>query len=188
MRKGKTHVSRQAGSGFGGKERALTLESPRDEARAMRAIPCALLIAASASVFAGPLEFPKYGFSIDALEPESFENGANPLILCLPAKDNFAANVNVAVQPFTGTMKQYIEISKDQFRSAGMKILSEKNGSDTEWVCEYAGEMNGSALHWYARAVAKGKLVYLVTGTGLDADWKDQSAAIIKCVESFVAK
>lgn len=154
----------------------------------MKALLGALLMATVLPAFAGSLEFPKYGFSIDALEPASFENGANPLILCLPAKDNFAANVNVAIQPFTGTMKQYIEISKDQFQSAGMKILSEKNVSDTEWVCEYSGEMNGSELHWYARAVAKGKLVYLVTGTGRDADWKDQSAAIIGCVDSFAAK
>jgi hypothetical protein len=146
------------------------------------------LVSMSGTSWAAPLEFPKYGFQINALENSPADTPVQALIMFLPAKNGFAPNVNVNIQPYGGTVKDYISLSKKQFEQMKWKVLSEKEPSANEWLCEYSGDMQQSSLHWYARAVLKSGKVYLITGTAREDDWADCSAELEKCVDSFALK
>ena len=143
-------------------------------------------ISTAGAAFASPLDFPKYGFKIDALDTPPGPTPAQAIMMFLPAKDGFAPNVNVVIQPYPGTMKEYIALTKGQFVQMKWKIISEKSLSETEWICEYSGDMQQAPLHWYARAALKAGKVYLTTGTAKGADWESSGPALKKCVDSFM--
>ena len=143
----------------------------------------ALLFAAGSSARA--LDFPSMGFQIDPLETSPSSPPTQALMLFLPAESGFAPNVNVVIQPYGGTREDYIKLSKGQFDQMELKIISEKTPSDNEWICEYSGDLQGSLLHWYARAILASGKVYLVTATSRDANWAAVSDPLKKCVDSF---
>jgi hypothetical protein len=147
-----------------------------------------VLISAACSSWAAPLDFPKYGFQIGALDATPGSVPTQAVMLFLPAKDGFAPNVNVMIQPYADTMKDYISLSKSQFDQMKMKVISEKSPSDNEWLVEYVGEYQQSSLHWYARAALKQGKVYLVTGTSRASDWDIYKSDLKKCVDSFTLK
>ncbi len=130
------------------------------------------------------LHFPRVGFSIAPLENESSNEPHGPLFMRLPPKDGFSANVNVEIQPFDGTMEGYADISRGQFKNAGFEIVSEKI-VDGQLTFEFKGEVEGNPLHWYAKAVKRKDRILLVTATATEAQWKDVSATLKACVDSF---
>src|SRR5262249_8155156 len=81
-----------------------------------RALGLALLLA-GAPVAADELHFKEHGFSIKALPGHSDAQTQQVVILLLPVSDGFAANVNVQVQPFAGSIDEYLKISLDQFKT-----------------------------------------------------------------------
>jgi hypothetical protein len=111
-----------------------------------------------------------YGFSI---QPPGVPRAAKDSVLqaamfFAPAREGFAANLNVMVQEVKMSLDQYCTLSKGQFKQAGFKVLSEarKKVSGRDAVLwEYEGELQGRGMKWCSLAVADTDRVYLVTGT-----------------------
>jgi len=138
---------------------------------------------------AGTADFPEYGFAIDALDAKpSAAAPTTALMMFLPASDGFGPNVNVNIQPYPGSMKEYISLSKAQFQKMSWTVVDEKQVGDAEWKVEYKGPMKGNDLHFYARAVSKDGKVYLVTATAQDSQWNTVGSTLRSHVDSFKAK
>ena len=145
----------------------------------------AFALRTSAAESTNRLLFPVSGFSIKPLEAPLGKGPQQPLFMALPASDGFAANVNVQIQPYNGTLDDYIALSEQQFKSAGLKISQRNKQGPSAVVFEYTGEVQGRALHWYARAAHEKGRVYLVTATATEAQWKTEAGALKACVDSF---
>jgi hypothetical protein len=131
------------------------------------------------------LHFPAAGFTIAPLDAPPGESPQQALAMFLPASDGFAANVNVQIQPYTGTIEGYITLTSQQFKSAGIKVLQEKTLTKSVALFEYTGKAQGQPLHWYARAEKSGDAVFLVTATATPQQWSKESARLKACVDSF---
>ena len=132
------------------------------------------------------LNFPAAGFSIAPLEVAPGQSPQQALIMFLPVTEGFAANVNVQIQPYTGTMEEYVALTFKQFKTVHVKVLEQKTTKSVARF-EYAGEMQqgGRSLHWYARAEKSGDSVFLVTATAAPSQWNKESARLKSCVDSF---
>ena len=129
------------------------------------------------------LAFGEHGFAIEPPVGHDRAQMQQVVTMSMPASDGFAPNVNVQVQPFTGTMAEYLEVSKQQFKAGGITLLAEKHDAEHATI-EYKGKMQGAPLHWYARAfLAKNGLV-LATATALESQWAAVNAALRKSVDS----
>jgi hypothetical protein len=131
------------------------------------------------------LLFPVTGFSIKPLETPLGKAPQQVLLMALPASDGFAANVNVQIQPYSGTLDEYIALSEGQFKGAGFNVVQRSKQGPSAVIFEYTGEMQGRALHWYARAVHATGRVYLVTATATETQWKQEAVPLKACVDSF---
>ena len=130
------------------------------------------------------LMFKANGFSIAPLEGVSKDVPYQTIIMFLPPTESFSPNVNVQIQPYNGTVKQYAELSRTQFKTAGFKVLTQKLTAKA-LLLEYSGTVQGRELHWYAEAtLSKGK-VYLVTATATESQWKAVGSKLKACVNSF---
>jgi hypothetical protein len=132
------------------------------------------------------LKFAEHGFSIKPLKGHNAKAMQQVLTLSLSPSDGFAPNVNVQVQPFTGTMEEYLDISRNDFQKLGFTTIQVKIEGNVA-VLEYSGSLPKvpMALHWYARAVQAPGKVYLVTGTAAETQWAQAGAAIKECVDSL---
>lgn len=133
------------------------------------------------------LEFPKAGFSIESLDHSPTLGMVQPIQMFLPANNGFAANVNVQVQAYSGTIQEYKTLSEGQFKQMGLTVLSLIEQGDSISF-EYMGIMQGLNLHWYAKAFKKGNHVYLVTATDTHASWEKNKEKLISNVNSFKLK
>lgn len=140
----------------------------------------------------GLLRFESEGFSINAegfgvKRPDnSSVAGQSPVaILYLTPTGGFAPNVNVLIQNFPSSISEYVAVTKQEFDSAGIKIVNERTVSPDEWMVEYAGTLSGRSLHWYARAVKNGDKVFLTTATATPEQWEQVSPKLKQCVDSF---
>lgn len=147
-----------------------------------------LLLALTAATSVSALDFPLSGFQIDALEVPRGDTPSSPLVMCLPPSEGFAPNVNVTIQPFPGTLSDYITVTKEEFAQVKWSVLGDRRESDTAWSVEYIDPDPSNALHFYARALVSGKYVYLVTATARESQWKSVEAQLRKCVDSFKVK
>ena len=139
------------------------------------------------SAYAEKLEFSKSGFSIDNLDTSPTSGIVYPVQMFLPPLNGFTPNVNVQIQAYNGTIKEYRELSEGQFKQFNFTILSiQETGNSLS--LEYTGSMQGVSLHWYAKAFKKGDHVYLVTDTGTQADWEVNKEELIANVNSFELK
>ena len=145
----------------------------------------ALVASAYAAGAARALRFSDYGFSINPLVGHAEDTNHQVVTLMLPTVDTFAANVGVQLQPYNGTMENYVKVSEDQFIQVGAKVIRKKVVSPGEGLFEVTGLFQGREMHWYARAkLAKGK-VFLATATGSESQWAAQSAMLQACVDSL---
>jgi PsbP len=131
------------------------------------------------------LSFPVAGFSIQPLEPNTPQTPQMALTMSLPIRDGFAGNVNVLIQSYTNSLDQYIRLSEAQFKTAGISLLKTTRPSDSVAVLEYFGKLQNRVLHWYARAELVNQKLYLVTATASEDRWKEESALLKACVDSF---
>jgi hypothetical protein len=130
------------------------------------------------------LHFPDNGFSITALEEASDDVGSQPITMYLPATEDFAPSVNVQIQPYDGTLSEYIDLSRQQFEEYGLDVADEKrSGEEVTW--EYTGSLQERDLKWYARAIHTEGKVYVVTATALASQWTSVSDKLKSCVDSF---
>jgi photosystem II reaction center protein PsbP len=138
---------------------------------------------------AATIELPLYGFQIDALDAAPDASSPTTAIQTfLPATEGFAPNINVQIQPYTGTIKDYVALSKSQFEEMKWKVIADQQPSDNEWNVEYTGTLQGHDLHFYARAVSTNGKVYLITATANESQWATVSDTLRKHVESFKTK
>jgi hypothetical protein len=148
----------------------------------------ALLCLAANSALAGDkaetLTFKQAGFSIAPLD-EPQKGPSQTLIMFLPASDGFAPNVNVQIQPYSGSIDAYADLSKTQFKQVGFKLLSENKSGKAEITFEYSGTLQGRNFHWYARAIQNGGIIYLVTATATEEQWSKVADKLKVCVNSF---
>ena len=131
------------------------------------------------------LRFPLTGFSIAPLEVSPGEITCQALTMGLPATTNFAGNVNVQIQPYSGTIEEYITLTLKQFRDANVKLIEQKRTGRLGLAFEYIGEFEGQTLHWYARAEKGVRHVYLATATAAEQDWPRQATQLKACVDSL---
>ncbi len=137
---------------------------------------------------AGTIDLPQYGFEIEALDGEPGGATTTAILMFLPVSEGFAPNINVNIQPYKGTIKEYAALSKGQFVEMKWKILSEEQKSEDEWRAEYAATTKSGDLHFYARALKKGDRVYLVTATAKESQWAALQAKLRKHVDSLKLK
>ena len=130
------------------------------------------------------LHFPQHGFSIAPLEGRAGSTGM-VVLMSLPPTGGFAPNVNVVAQTSHGTMDDFIALSKQQFAQAGLHVVKAEKGGDSDATFEYTGNMQGRALHWYAKASLKGDEVLLATATATDQQWPKFADPLKACVDSF---
>lgn len=131
------------------------------------------------------LKFNEYGFTIAPLEEPKTSQGTY-LMMFLPATDGFSSNVNVIAQSYSEGMPAYIALSKGQFKGLGLELLSEKNVGESVVSFEYSGPSQGRNLHWYSKAVQKGKdTIYLITATSTEEQWPKHKSKLMECVDSF---
>jgi len=145
----------------------------------------ALNVRTSAAESTNRLLFPAAGFSIKPLETRLENVPQQALFMALPPSDGFAANVNVHIQPYSGTLDEYIALSEQQFKAAGFNLVQRTKQGQSAVLFEYTGEMQGRALHWYARAERATGRVYLVTATAAETQWKKDALPLKACVDSF---
>jgi len=146
---------------------------------------CATLFQAKAAT----IDLPLYGFQIDALEAAPDASApATALEMFLPPTESFAPNINVQIQPYTGTIKEYATLSKGQFDELKWKVISEKEIGDNEWSVEYTGTMQAGDLHFYARAISQNGKVYLATATAKESQWPTVSDTLRQHIDSFKVK
>lgn len=147
------------------------------------------LVLLSSFVSAGELVFSQYGFSINSLEAQMGSKSVETevtqaVIMYLPLKRGFTGNVNVQIQPYAGSLAQYLELSESQFKQFDLTIL--RSGVEKKRVFfEYQGLLSGQELHWYSVAEKKGDLIYLVTATDLQANWLESKEKLISVANSF---
>jgi photosystem II reaction center protein PsbP len=145
-------------------------------------------VAMLSSLTAATIDLPEYGFQIDAIDVAPGAGPATALMMFLPVSDGFAPNVSVNIQPYSGSITDYIGLSKGQFQQLKLTIIEEKQTGDTEWAVEYKGPAQGIDIHFYARAVAKDGRVYLITATAKESQWGSVGETLRKHVDSFKAK
>ena len=124
-------------------------------------------------------------FSIKPLEGQSASAVHQPLIMMLPPSQCFAPNVNVQIQPYRGSLDDYMVLSKSQFKAAKWTLVKEQKLGEDTVVFEFFGAAQGRPLHWFARAQKRGAKVYLATATATLAQWPKLSRKLIACVTSF---
>jgi hypothetical protein len=151
---------------------------------------CSLLLLSGALAYgkaAERLHFPANGFSIEPLEDPSPDMKAPsaPLVMKLPPSGGFAPNLNVNIQPFTGTLEEYVKVSENQFTAGNYKVLNAKKLDDKTWVWEYRGTSNGVELRFYSKVLVTGKLAYLSTATATEPQWKKYADKLKSTVNSF---
>jgi hypothetical protein len=140
---------------------------------------CLCAAAGLAAAASERLTLPGTGFSVVPLE------GCRALIMSLAPSGGFAPNVNVQVQPYSGTRDQYAALSKSQLANLGLALVREQKNGASGWTAEYTGNMAGRDLHWYARAELKGGNVYLATATAAKEQWSSVSPKLKACVDSL---
>ena len=145
---------------------------------------CLLCTAGISWAMASPLQFPIHGFTIEPLEAAAKNAIIQPVSLQLPVSDGFAPNVNVMIQPFPGTIKDYADMSRGQFRAMNMTI-KDAHITPTSIRWTYVGVLKGRTLKFYARALKRGDQIYLVTATALAAQWTKVGAKLVTVVDSF---
>lgn len=144
-----------------------------------------LLGSATVAESTNRLSFPLAGFTIAPLDTSPGESTQQSLMMFLPATDGFAANVNVQIQTYSGTIDDYVALTLKQFKGMGIKLLEQKGPAKSVVVFEYTGEIQGRTLHWYVRAEKSGSKVYLVTATATPSQWNSEAARLKSCVDSF---
>ncbi len=144
----------------------------------------ALLFAAHAAHAKSTLAFSEHGFSIDPPVGHDAAVMQQVVTMALPTGGDFSPNVNVQVQPFKGTVEEYLTISKEQFKAGGITLVTEKHDAHTATI-EYKGSMQGHPLHWYARAFLGKNGLILATATALESQWASVSPVLRQSVDSL---
>ena len=105
-------------------------------------------------------------------------------MMSLAPTEQFSPNVNVLIQPYQGSMADFLVLSRKQFKEMNLTIVRDETVGAAH-VFEYKGTMMNRQLHWYARMQASRGFVYLATATAQETQWKDVSDRLKTCVDSL---
>jgi hypothetical protein len=156
--------------------------------RAKSAVLTLFAICAFSTLTAAEGDLPHYGAQLKDLDALIEKAPGKTLFIKADETGRASANINVQIQPFTGTVKEYVDVSKAQFEQMfekGWKILSEKQDGEKQWSCELTGTAKGKDYHFYARAVREGSKVYLITATALQEEWGSFGEKMRRHVDAF---
>jgi hypothetical protein len=142
-------------------------------------------VATFSNLKATTIDLPLYGFQIDSLDAQVNSSPAKVLIMFLPESDGFQPNINVIIQPFNGTIKDYIASSKGQFAQMHYQVISEHQIGDNGWSFEYSGQTSGNDIHCYAQAVLKNGQIYLATAVAKEPQWATVGDTLRKHIDGF---
>ena len=159
--------------------------------KAKFAVTTLLAICAFSALTAAEGDLPHYGSQLKDLDALIEKAPGKTLFIKADETGRVSANINIQIQPFTGTMKEYMDVSRAQFEQMfekGWKIVSEKQDGEKEWSCELTGTAKGREYHFYARAVRGESKVYLITATSLQAEWESVGEKMRRHVDAFKAK
>jgi hypothetical protein len=152
------------------------------------AVVTLLTICAFSALTAAEGDLPHYGAQLTGLDALIEKAPGKTLFIKVDETGGSSANINIQIQPFTGTMKEYMDASRAQFEQIfekGWKIVSEKQDGEKEWSCELTGTAKGKDYHFYARAVREGSKVYLITATALQEEWGSVGEKMRRHVDAF---
>ena len=133
---------------------------------------------------AAALVFTEHGFSIEPPAGHDYTQVQQVVALALPTVGGFSPNVNVQVQPFKGTMEEYLTLTRGQFKANGVKMIVEKHDARSA-ALEFSGPFGGQDLHWYSRAFLAKNGVILATATASEAQWPRLGATLRQSVDSL---
>lgn len=105
--------------------------------------------------------------------------------MMLPPIDGFSGNANVQIQPFAGTLAEYVGLSQDQFKTMKLTVLAQRTLNRSVAIFEYSGQLQGRSLHWYSRAELFEGKIYLATATALETQWTQESTRLKACIDSL---
>jgi hypothetical protein len=125
-------------------------------------------------------------FTIDAPASSGDIQGPSTLFY-IPNKNGYSGRVMVGAQEYSGTINDYIDLIRNQFKQNGMTFVSATITADSANY-EAFGKLGNLTLHWYSRAIYSDGKIYGITAEGLEIDWKDQKDILIKSVDSFHMK
>ena len=126
--------------------------------------------------------FGEHGFSFEP--PAGSDPNHQLVIYYLPEQPEFTPNVNVQLQPYNGSLADYVALSNSQFKEAGWRVLTEKQDQRSA-TFEYAGMFQGKPLHWYARALLDRGRVILATATAAESQWSSVAKALRRSIDSL---
>ena len=148
-----------------------------------------LLIFFSLSSFSqdGSLRFPELGYSIQPLEPNLKDVTGNYIALnmFLPSSEEFAPNINIIVQDYPGSAKDYKELSDGQFESLGVKMMRSDLKDGVVFFEYTTDKFGGTELHIYTRAYFANSKVYMATATATIKQWKKYGKQLVISVDSI---
>lgn len=159
--------------------------------KAKFAVVTLLVISGFSTLTAAEGDLPYYGWKLKDLDALIEKAPGQTLLIRVDETGKVSANINVQIQPFAGTMKEYMDVSRGQFDQLfekGWKMFSEKQDGEKEWSCEVTGTAKGKEYHFYARAVKEGTRVYLITATALQEQWGSVGEKLRRHVDAFQAK
>ena len=155
------------------------------------AVVTLLAICAVSALTAAEEDLPHYGAKLQDLDALIEKAPGKTLFIKADETGRFSANINIQIQQFTGTIKEYMDVSRAQFEQMfekGWKIVSEKQDEEKEWSCELTGTAKGKDYHFYARAIRDGSKVYLITATALQTEWGSFGEKMRRHVDAFQTK
>jgi len=124
------------------------------------------------------------GFSFSP--PESQQPATGKVVIAfLPASQGFSPNVNVMIQPYPASLRDYDQLTQAQFKQGDVSVVTQEVADD-HLLYEYKGNIRGRSLHFYARALKRDSSVYLITATDLEQNWAEDKEALVHSVASFV--
>lgn len=133
-------------------------------------------------------EYPYYGLRLADLDALVAKEPGNVLRVAFDESDGFTANINIQIQHFSGTMKEYMEISHksfDQLFDKKWSTVSEDQKGEKGCLVEITGTLKGREYHFYARAVKQPEKVYLITATSLQSQWATVGDKMRRYVDAF---
>lgn len=156
--------------------------------KATFAVVTLAVISAFSSLAAAEAELPYYGWRLKDLEPLIKKAPSQAVVIMVGEPVKFHANINIMIQPFPGTMKDYMDLSRGEFQKLfekKWKVLWEKQNGENEWICESTGTKGGEAYQFYSRAVKDEARIFLITATALQTQWGSLGEKMRRQVDSF---
>lgn len=129
------------------------------------------------------LTYKELGFSIIPLEDKNTLGVV--LYSFLPPIKGFAANLNIVIQLYEGSMKEYAKLSEEQIINMGWKLIESKIVNESEYRLEYSGMQENLNFHWLARIIRKGNKYFVITCTSLEDQYKQYVKKFETSLDSF---